>query len=318
MLTKSASYRQRIAVVYVGDRNFHQLAQYSIASVARAHRAPLDFYFMQSEYKLPISSVFHSMIETLGHRLIVLEAPFFEPARRFGNNGHITRTTFLRVAAIDVVAADYAYVLYLDGDILAFADIQCERVAGFPEAAAACLDLSCATGFDDPSIFENCRRSKLPSQFFNAGVLMVNSKKWRGMRVLDRFAENLVRHGDGCPYFRSCAPNDQCPLNMILGADLRRLPVSWNVQKSALHTGAWARAAVRHYTGAAKFLPVRSWRCDLREYLLLQAIGREFGLPKASIFFDGGISYSLNKIRRYRTVQKYERAIAQIEHGRPL
>lgn len=306
----------RIGVVYICDSNYHNITLYSIASIARSQSINLDFFVIQHGYSCDAPPAFHERIKSHSHTLSLLNlsniaSPLpIEPHQE--KYAHISSTMFLKNHAIDLLADRYDYVLYLDGDVLVFDDLHCNHLAGFAETAAASLDLSSATGFDDPTFFSNCERNGVSANFFNSGVFMVNTRKWRAAHVSEHYAENLLRHEDSCPYFSTCTSNDQCALNMTLGSDLKLMPVSWNVQNSALHTQAWETAMVRHYTGAKKFLPVRARTCDPRQYTLLSAITNEYGLPTLRGRHDFGILYALNKIRRRKTVAKYERAISAI------
>jgi hypothetical protein len=94
---------------------------------------------------------------------------------------------------------------------------------------------------------------------------------------------------------------------MTFQGDIVELPTALNVQKCALQTRLWQDAVLRHYTGPYKFLPVRPWRCDRKEHALLGSISRETGLPAPGLY-DLGLSYSLNRLRRHKTVASYERA----------
>jgi lipopolysaccharide biosynthesis glycosyltransferase len=305
--------KDRIAVAYVADRNYHEMTLFSLASVALAHRAPLDFFLFQHGYAEAPSEQYRSSIEKHGHRLSVRPAPSYRPAETISIGRHLTPTTFLRVTAIEELASTYRYILYLDGDTLAFGDLKSHDIAGFQETAAACLDLSVSTGFDDPSFAANCDRNGLSPEYFNAGVLMVNGKRWLETNALSRFTDNLHRHAQSCAYLTSCFPNDQCALNLALNLDFKKLPVTYNVQKSALQTRAWSVALIRHYTGKAKFMKIVPWRCDHREYELLQRTCAETGLRFPSGTFDYGFSYRLNTLRRYQAVNRYNKAIARIE-----
>jgi lipopolysaccharide biosynthesis glycosyltransferase len=302
-----------IAVAYVTDRNYHEMTLFSLASVALSHRKPLDFFLFQNKYAADVPARYCLSIEKLGHRLIVRQAPAYAPAETFSTGTHLTPTAFVRVAAIEELSLAYQYVLYLDGDTLAFGDLKIEQFAGFPETAAACLDLSISTGFDDPSFAQNCMRNGVSPEFFNSGVLMINGKRWLETEALARFTHNLHRHSQSCAYLTSCLPNDQCALNLTLGFEFKKLPMAYNVQKSALQTRAWSTALIRHYTGKAKFMRVVPWRCDYREYKLLERICAETGLEFPPGIFDYGISYALNTLRRYRTVVQYNKTIANIE-----
>lgn len=304
----------RIAIAYVTDRNYHDLTLYALASVAMFHRRPVDFFVFQHEYAGAVTPRYRSAIEGYGHSLTIAEAPPYDPAYSMTVSKHLTHAAFFRVSAIEQLAHSYEYVLYLDGDTLAFGDLRCHELAGFSEVAAACLDLSISTGFDDPHFVENCRHNAVTPEYFNSGVMMINSRKWLETRALDRFTENLHQHAQACSYLTHCTTNDQCAFNLTLGGEYKRLPVTYNVQKSAFQTHAWSDALLRHYTGLIKFVPVCFWRCDRKEHHLLHRISGETGLALPTRFFDFGLGYFLNAFRRRRTVASYEHAIAEIEH----
>lgn len=304
----------RVAVAYVTDINYHDMTLFALASVALGHSTPVDFFLFQNGYEAELPQRFRSAVEACGHGLTVATAPAYEPANSVTVGKHLTSTAFLRVAAIEKLAHDYAYIAYLDGDTLAFGDLRLDHLAGFSETAAACLDLSVSTGFDDPAFARNCSRNGVSPDFFNSGVMMFNAARWLETGALDRFTRNLFAHSHGCAYMSQCTPNDQCPLNLTFDGDCKTLPVTYNVQKSALHTKAWSTALVRHYTGRVKFMPVRPWRCDRREYALLKRISAETGLALPSGSFDYGFAYFLNAIRRHRTVARYDAAIGEIDN----
>ncbi|PZV35751.1 glycosyltransferase family 8 protein [Mesorhizobium kowhaii] len=307
--------RTRIAAAYLCDSNYHDITLYSLASFARSHSRPLDFHFFQVGYRKDVPARFKDFLASRNHTIHVIDAPFARPAfeirERPGKHRHITETALLKERAIGELSEAYDYVLYLDGDMLAFGDVHCEQVAGFNEIAAACLDLSIGTGIDDPLIFDRCNVYGLSPRYFNSGLMLINSRKWRETEAERRFSENLQQHLDHCPYMNACPTHDQCVFNMTFDSDTLLLPISLNVQKCALHTHAWRTATVRHYTGPRKFLPVRARTCDPREHALLRAISRETGLPGPGWVYDHGISYLVNKVRRRKEIAVYEHALAQ-------
>ena len=306
----------RIAAAYVCDANYHDITLYSVASFARSHSRPLDFYFFQVDYRKDIPARLKDFLVSRNHTIRVLEAPFARPTpeirERPGKHRHITGTALLKERAIGELSQAYDYVLYLDGDVLAFGDLHCEEVTGFSQIAAACLDLSIGTGIYDPLIFDRCSAAGLSARYFNSGLMLINSRRWRETEAERRFLENLERHLDQCPYMGACPTHDQCVFNMTFDSDTMLLPASLNVQKCALHTHAWRTATVRHYTGPRKFLPMRARTCDPREHRLLCAISRETGLPAPKGIYDHGLSYLVNQVRRRREIAKYEDALAQL------
>ena len=306
----------RLAVVYVGDEKCHALTLHSMASVARSHVCPLDFHLMQINYDTVIDPTFAECIKALGHRLFAKRVSF--PAPEIGSRSgartysYITDTMFLKAAALTHLAPEYDYILYLDGDILAFGDLKVDKLAGFTELAAACVDQTVAaerSQLDTSAKYRHGTISSVP--VFNSGLLLVNAAEWLRQNMQQRFADSLHHHQGGCPYVVDCEPNDQCALNMALAGKWRALDPALNVQKIAMHTRMWAEARVRHYAGRKKFLPLRLHLCDAREFALLSAVSREAGLPRPSAFHDGGLSYRLNGIRRRWDIERAERALAE-------
>ena len=60
--------------------------------------------------------------------------------------------------------------------------------------------------------------------YFNAGVLLMNVRRWRSERVVERAIEFLQKHGDTISWA------DQDALNVILCGNWGQLDPSWNVQ----------------------------------------------------------------------------------------
>jgi lipopolysaccharide biosynthesis glycosyltransferase len=308
-------HRPRIAVAYICDRKYHDITLYSIASIARSHRYPLDFFFLQSGYRAAIPPPLAAFIGSRGHSVERLEAPRPGGAAKLEAPGernrekhsHISGTALLKANAIEALAHSHDYILYIDGDTLAFGDLGCEALCGFAETAGVCLDLAIGTGADDPLIFRRCEQAGISPFYFNSGFMLINAAKWRETNALSRFAGNFARHQRQCPYLDPCPTHDQCVFNMTFQGDVVELPMTLNVQKCALQTELWRDALLRHYTGPYKFLPVRPWRCDRREHALLRSISRETGLPAPGLY-DLGLSYSLNGLRRRKAVASYERA----------
>jgi lipopolysaccharide biosynthesis glycosyltransferase len=306
----------RLAVVYTCDVNYRELTLYSLASIARMHRVPLDFHVVQIDYQQSVSSELERFLSARGHRLIRTVAsgtPVKSESRQGTSWEHLTDAMFHKSAAIQSLLPHYDYILYVDSDILAFEELRLESLAGFDELCAACLDLPVASGIENPDFFLNCEQNGVSPDFFNSGFIMVNASKWRGTKVHERFIAALTKHAVGCPYFRNCVLNDQCVFNMAVNGDFLKLPQTLNMQQGALHTHEWGTAILRHYNGKHKFLDWRPWTCDTLQHRLLLAISRETGLRPPSGVYDCGLSYRLNGIRRRKIKALYVNAIENLD-----
>lgn len=308
---------RRVAVVYLGDANYHNYALFSMASLALHHSQPLDFYLMQSGYDAPLPASLVRLLTERGHRGAV--APFgLVPAMQAhmdrALDHRITPVACGKISAISRYAADYDHVLYIDGDILAFADLDLHGRANFAEPLAACPDLSMSTGVDIPDFLTNCAAHGASPRYFNSGLLFANAAAWNKMDMEARFIDAIRRHSEVCPYRAgTCDDIDQCPSNMVLNGGWRALPMALNLQKSAYQTDLWASAVCRHYTGKSKFLPVQPHRCDAREYKLLTRINALLGGIANIPPYDFGVAYAANALRRTGERRRVRAAIAAME-----
>ena len=95
--------KYRLAVLYTCDINYHDLTLYSLASIARVHRAPLDFHIVQIDYRQAVSGQVQDFISARGHRLITTTSsatPVKSEPREGSSWEHITDAMFHKSAAI--------------------------------------------------------------------------------------------------------------------------------------------------------------------------------------------------------------------------
>lgn len=305
-------------VLYLCDRGLHQETLFSIASLAKHSSAPLHLHFLQVGYSDSLSDSFRSYVAEKGHRLTIRR---FEATQDYSNHSTssigITPTALMRFEAIQALVDDYNWVHYTDGDTLFFKDPCFDRIRDFAEPIAACLDQSTTDAFWDPNFHQDCRASGVSPVYFNSGLMSINAAAWRETRYLDRFEALFCMPDKPCPYHPGrCERTDQCAANCLFTENWHPLPLSLNAQRCALHTTLWADATMRHYTtGRHKFLPILRRRCDPKEYRLLKELAPVCGLPTGLGFYDGGLSYRLNRLRRYRAVKVFDKLAAKTKPG---
>lgn len=300
--------KHRIAVVFFCDSNYHDMTLFSLASLARAHRGGLDIHMKQSQYSRALPARLQGLVRDHGHQLLVESLSLNGTTATTGRD-----TALFKADALDGLTKQYDYVFYIDGDTLTFDDLDLESLAGFPELFAACMDLSVTAAVDDPEFHRNCTEHGISPDYFNSGVIFINSAEWISGGAFDRYKQHLARHKGGCLYIRNCVLRDQCAWNRTVDGNWRRLPTSMNVQKIAMHTDTWRDAKVRHYTGKKKFIPVRNHTCDRKEFALLRALSRESGLPLPQrLYWDGGVTNWLNRVRRYQDVARAQETLSRL------
>ena len=129
----------------------------------------------------------------------------------------ITAATYYRLLIGDVLPADLDRVIYLDCDML----VCCDVVDLWRQPLGAAV----VGAVNDPG-FEDHGALGIPSgsSYFNAGLLLINMKAWRGTSVGSEALAFRVAHPERITY------DDQCALNWVLRGRWAKLDDVWNAQ----------------------------------------------------------------------------------------
>lgn len=131
---------------------------------------------------------------------------------------HFTVTTYARLLIGEQLPRKLDRVLYLDGDILVRGDI-----GGL--WAANLRDRTVGAVVDLPRFPFNGKLG-LPSDapYFNAGVLLIDLRRWRQLGIGERSLAFAREHPERLTW------SDQCALNLMLHGDWVALDRIWNLQ----------------------------------------------------------------------------------------
>jgi lipopolysaccharide biosynthesis glycosyltransferase len=311
----------RVAVLYVADERYHSLTELSVASVALLHKSPVDFHLVQVDYQRPVNSSIEGVLQDRGHSLehsFLSAAAVKLPPRIRPKHAHISGTSSLKAIAIDQLAARYERIVYIDGDVVLFTAVDFGAIPDFSTVFAAVYDFVSYMNYDGHGL--SGADGRILTDYFNAGLLVVNSANWRRKALLEKYHANLAVHEERCPYFGdyeslgSCKSWDQCVMNMTAQADWTPLPLLWNAQRPVRHTAVWKDAYLRHYTGPKKFTPLYRRSCDQREYKHLRWLEKRLG---QSIIgdapYDGGVLFFVDRLRYSRERRAYNAIIDRLE-----
>jgi len=301
---------RRVGVLYLADRNYHSITEIAIASLLFHNALPISVHFFQVGYSQAVAAPISSFAEQNGHRIEIHKLSNqdlrFGDVQRRGAHTYVSEAALLKGSAIDALAADYDYLIYIDGDVVCFRELGLAHIGAFEQIMAAVPDFSVAAGYE--------KSTEAANSYFNSGVLLINCAVWRATSAFELYVERVVQHADHCDFMEDCGAHDQCALNMVADGDWARLPLTWNAQKIVSHTRLWRDAVLRHYTGPKKFLPITNWACDDREYKLLTRLEDQFGLPiKSRRPYDFGLAYWLNSLRRHGHVVRMQATIDRLE-----
>lgn len=180
--------------------------------------------------------------------------------------------TYLRLLLPDLLP-DYDKILYLDADLLVLDSLS--TLWNFPigdKAVGAAIDtLTILKG----TALEHFKALQLPDKhsYFNAGVLLLNLKVLREIKLLESVKKWTAKHAD------LMINSDQDALNAILGGNVSYFHLRWNLQAPLIapiklgwkcsqeHVNAVSAPAIIHYVTNRK-----PWR-------------KEFKLPYQSLYF---------------------------------
>lgn len=160
---------------------------------------------------------------------------------------HITRTTFARIFAADIIPLSFSRILYLDIDILVIRDIS-PLFDIEPE-----LGLAAVPEFFDSSI----KLFKSPDvSYFNAGVLLINADHWRENKTVEKCLLLIEEQGNF-----NC--QDQDVLNLVFKNNWQLLPPTSNVMVSFVDSLSsfpqLSQPMIVHFVGRHKAWHGFSW-----------------------------------------------------------
>ena len=150
--------------------------------------------------------------------------------KRFNNfktNDRIPLETYFRLLIPELLPHDIHKIIYLDGDLIVRCDIKylwSYKINN--DALLAVRDMWIGTQFvsSERGVL-SYKELNIPENafYFNAGVLVMNLKKWREQELSERIFHYLVEYQDKVIY------HDQDGLNAVLWNKWSRLPEEWNV-----------------------------------------------------------------------------------------
>ena len=219
-----------IHVVLAADSNYAKPLAVAICSVAANCDAKrgLVFNVIQSSIGKDLRKKIESSLEHMGSqhaRINWLDAPLeriteFKLARLY-----TTCLTFARLFIQDMLPFELERVLYLDCDIVANEDVAELWDTDFGGKSLLAVRDAIGT-VSQPGGLVNYRELGIPADahYFNAGVLLINLKKWRESCTAERVVRYLNTHRTIIQLA------DQEALNAVLWDDWGELDYRWNWQ----------------------------------------------------------------------------------------
>jgi len=241
-----------IAIVAACDAGFAQHLAVMLLSLADTNRKHDVSIYVLWHGRSDEESKLRRVLETMpfAHSMIKVQE---DALNDLAGGVHFTVMTYARLLIGDLLPRELDRVLYLDGDILVRGDIgELWNTNLRDHTVGAVVDL--------PRYPYN-RRLGLPdaASYFNAGVLLIDLRRWRQLRVGERALSFAREHPKRLTWA------DQCALNLVLHDDWRALDRVWNLQSmdvarlvnghmrfDSVDPGRLGSARLVHFNGRSK------------------------------------------------------------------
>ena len=148
---------------------------------------PITIYFLWSDLSEQSKAFIGRFAAQHGAEVIFIEVGEDE-FRGLPTKKYISRETYFRLLAGELLPADVDRILWLDADMVVNGDISSFYHSDFEGAAV----IACPHGSAmRPVILEDCAMIGIehPEQYFNAGVMLCNLDVWRNMGIPERIAQ---------------------------------------------------------------------------------------------------------------------------------
>jgi len=236
--------RQTIHLAVVTNNTYAKPLAVMINSILenKAAKNPLKIYVIASELSPKNKSI---LAKTAGKFNLVIEFLSIDPRiyNDFKTAYYLTKETYYRISLPDLLDKTVEKVIYLDCDIIVKTDI-----TEFWNIDIENYYLAAVEDFWVRSSRNSYLGMSKHSKYFNAGVLLINLKKWREEQIKEKVINFIKTSSEKV---RFCS---QDPLNAILHDKWLVLDPKWNYMPHYLAYRGLEKIkpAFVHYAGLKK------------------------------------------------------------------
>jgi lipopolysaccharide biosynthesis glycosyltransferase len=306
-----------VAIAMITDQKGYALARYALASVLLSQTHDYTPYLFVDRWDGPTDSdgLLH-LGRSVGRPIEVVK---FD-TNVFGQMGlkarsHVSLAAYLKFDALQYLSKRFDRALYADTDMLFYRSLDIAGVDFHGNPIGAVYDLGECLLHDVQGVEAKCYSSGYARDYFNSGLMLLDCAHGAFEALGPIYEAHCQTHLLQCPYDDRCALNDQCPFNMTFENRWTPLPLTWNVQSITMQTDLWDQAAIRHYTGLMKFLPLRARRADKKERRLIAKLATALGDTLPTLWPGMGALYWANALRRARARANVVRATQITEYN---
>lgn len=216
MISKTPKY-----IAYATDDNYAQHVGVSLLSLFSTVLAPTTYHVfiicnnLSKENKCKLAKIagrFNNELEFIDCNDLTQLLP------EDINTANLSLSTYCRLFAAELLPIHVTEVLYLDCDTLINDDLS--------ELFSIDIEDKFVAGVED-TMYDDMKTSIFidkDSSYINAGVLLINLKRWRNYNIVDEFLTFIHKFGGNVPHL------DQGVINGVLKDRKIVLPLKFNVQ----------------------------------------------------------------------------------------
>ena len=212
-----------IHIVFASDDNYAQHTAVAMASVLLNTKVPqkVCFYLIDDEIKLANKIKITETVQKLQGNIEFVKIKNNDLANCYVS-GELSRASYFRLDIANILSESVERIIYLDCDLLVYADIA-EMwnidMQGKPVAATCDLGIM-ASGRIRKQKHKQIGLS-FDAPYFNAGVLMMDLKKWRE----GNYAADIIKLASENQF----SNHDQDALNKFFMYNWQEIPLKWDV-----------------------------------------------------------------------------------------
>ena len=210
--------KQEVIIAIAFDEGYSEQATVMLYSLLANSRRPFTIYAFYNALSESTKNRILSNLSAFTH-FTLCWTPFDKSVLDSFSirKGHVNEYTYTRLF-IPALLPKVDRILYLDCDMVITGDV----------AALWEMNLQGKTlaAVEDLSKFERHEELLMPrgAKYFNAGVLLIDAKKWRADNDSERITQRLLQLGGKAAWW------DQDGLNSVLYDDWIQIPQQWNIQ----------------------------------------------------------------------------------------
>lgn len=219
----------RINVCFASDNNYVQHMGAAIASILKNAKAEDDLYFYILDGGISEENInkvqFLKKIKNCEINFVKMNNETFKNLSLY-EESHITIATYYRFMIASLLP-EVDKLIYLDCDMIILdslselfeTDIKDYWIAGVEDIGYYHFRIQ--SGRDTESFY------------INAGMILINLKKWREDNIQDKLFRYAIDNKE------TLVHNDQDAINMVLKEKIKPLNVKWNAQDLCFHKNTW-------------------------------------------------------------------------------